>query len=152
MSCFALVQVDRSAVPTGQTDSDPTDIGDWETSGIIDVSTLFDENPGDLFLFDVQAHSLRDGVIADEGLVQGGQLGFLENPNSAKPSNPIEPENTPVGDLILSSPDGVAAEMINLRGFGEGETVTAEYNIFREAAFDNEVYFFAVDDINWQNW
>jgi hypothetical protein len=36
--------------------------------------------PGSLLLFDVQAHSVRDGTIggADE-LVQGGQLLFLSN-------------------------------------------------------------------------
>ncbi|NCO74613.1 MAG: DUF839 domain-containing protein [Cyanobacteria bacterium] len=74
-------QIDRTAVPEGQTDGRPDDIGNWESSGIIDVSNLFDETPGTLFLFDVQAHSLRDGVITTEGLVEGGQLAFLENTN-----------------------------------------------------------------------
>ena len=73
-----IAQMNRSAVfPAGTTDGDPTDIGDWESSGIIDVSTLFGEEPGSLFLFDVQAHSIRDGVIEEENLVQGGQLSFL---------------------------------------------------------------------------
>ncbi len=72
-----VAQMDRSAVPEGQTDGDPNDIGDWESSGIIDVSSLFGETPGTKFIFDVQAHSLRDGVIASEGLVQGGQIAFL---------------------------------------------------------------------------
>ncbi|MGB6297180.1 MAG: alkaline phosphatase PhoX, partial [Rivularia sp. (in: cyanobacteria)] len=85
-------QVDRNAVPDGQTDSDPTDIGDWETSGITDVSSLFDEEPGNLFIFDVQAHSLTDGVIADANLVQGGQLAFLENP--LETINEVSAENT----------------------------------------------------------
>lgn len=76
-----VAQMDRSAVPTGQSDRSPDDIGNWESSGIIDVSTLFGEDPGQLFLFDVQAHSLRDGAIADSGLVQGGQLAFLETPD-----------------------------------------------------------------------
>ncbi|MBE9174557.1 hypothetical protein IQ225_03135, partial [Synechocystis salina LEGE 06155] len=70
-------QINRDAVPEGQTDSRPTDIGNWESSGIVDVSSLFDAAPGTLFLFDVQAHSLRDGIIADAGLVEGGQLAFL---------------------------------------------------------------------------
>ncbi|MGD1805460.1 hypothetical protein ACP6PL_08460 [Dapis sp. BLCC M126] len=76
-----VAQMDRSAVPgepIPQTDGDPDDIGDWESSGILDVSSLFDQEPGELFLFDVQAHSLRDGVIAEENLVQGGQLAFLQ--------------------------------------------------------------------------
>lgn len=84
-----IAQVDRSAVPEGQVDTDPDDLGDWETSGILDVSTLFDQQPGELLLLDVQAHSLRGGPIGDpevesddptsddQNLVQGGQLGFL---------------------------------------------------------------------------
>ncbi len=79
-----VAQMDRSAVPGNpipQTDSDPDDIGDWESSGILDVSDLFDKDDGTFFLFDVQAHSLRDGIIEDENLVQGGQLGILSRVN-----------------------------------------------------------------------
>ncbi|WP_293139268.1 alkaline phosphatase PhoX [Okeania sp. SIO3I5] len=75
-----VAQMDRSAVPGDpipQTDGDPNDIGDWESSGILDVSDLFDQDPGTFFIFDVQAHSLRDGIIEDENLVQGGQLAIL---------------------------------------------------------------------------
>ena len=73
-----VAQINRDAeLPFGQTDGDPFDLGDWESSGIIDVSTLFDEKKGSLFLFNVQAHSVRDGNVATEGLVQGGQILFL---------------------------------------------------------------------------
>ena len=76
-----VAQVDRLAVlPDMQTDNDPTDLGDWETSGIIDVSTLFGEEAGTLFMANVQAHSIRDGSIADFDLVQGGQLVFMQVP------------------------------------------------------------------------
>ena len=86
-----VAQIDRSAVPEGQMDIDPDDLGDWETSGILDVSELFDKAPGELLIFDVQAHSLRGGAIGlpdiddsdplsdDSNLVQGGQLAFLIN-------------------------------------------------------------------------
>lgn len=74
-----IAQIDRSAVPSGQTDSDPTDIGNWETSGIIDVSDLFGAMPGySLFLVVAQAHSVRDGDISTWGLAEGGQILFLE--------------------------------------------------------------------------
>ena len=70
-----IAQVDRNATPSGQTDGDPDDLGDWETSGILDVTSLFDTEEGEVLLIgDVQAHSVRDGVIESEGLVQGGQL------------------------------------------------------------------------------
>jgi serralysin len=58
-----IAQIDRSAIPAGQTDTAPTDVGNWETSGILDVSKLFGAKPGELFVFDVQAHSLRGGSI-----------------------------------------------------------------------------------------
>jgi serralysin len=92
-----IAQVDRSAVPAGQTDTAPTDVGNWETSGILDVSKLFGNKPGEVFLFDVQAHSLRGGSIISatnvdgngdgtktdaENLVEGGQLSFLIAPNA----------------------------------------------------------------------
>ena len=70
-------QIDRDALPEGQTDPLPDDIGTWETSGILDVSNLFDEDAGTRFIFGVQAHSLRDGIIESDGLVEGGQLAFL---------------------------------------------------------------------------
>ncbi len=73
-----IAQVDPTAVPSGQTNTAPTDVGNWETSGILDVTHLFDVAPGGLVLvFDVQAHSLKGGVIDSAELVQGGQLGFL---------------------------------------------------------------------------
>ncbi len=87
-------QIDRTAVPAGQTDTNPTDLGNWESSGILDVSTLFGNQPGEMLLFNVQAHSLRDGAIGsstvegtdpssdDRNLVQGGQLSFLITPTA----------------------------------------------------------------------
>ena len=76
-----VAEMDRSAVPFGQIDVDPDDVGDWESSGIIDVSSLFGEEPGSLMLFDVQAHSVRGGLISTLDLVQGGQLAFLSRPD-----------------------------------------------------------------------
>ncbi|TWU27908.1 choice-of-anchor I family protein [Novipirellula artificiosorum] len=76
--------VDENVASTGQ-----QDIGDWESSGIVDVSTLFGEAPGTLFLFDVQAHALDDqgrfaetagtpaARLVDSDLKEGGQLAFL---------------------------------------------------------------------------
>ncbi len=75
-----VAQVDRSVLPTGQTDGDPNDIGDWETSGIIDVTSLFDTTSTERLLFaTVQAHSVTDGIISTANLVQGGQLVFMSN-------------------------------------------------------------------------
>jgi serralysin len=112
-----IAQVDRSALPAGQTDSSPTDIGNWETSGILDVSNLFGANPGELFIFDVQAHSLRDGSIitatnidgngdgtatASENLVEGGQLSFLIAPNANLAQGTSVVSGTPSADTIYA--------------------------------------------------
>lgn len=70
-----VAEIDRAAVPTGQTDSSPADFGNWESSGILDVSKLFGEKGGTLFLTDVQAHSVN---LAASGLAEGGQLIFLQ--------------------------------------------------------------------------
>jgi serralysin len=90
-------QVDRSAIPSGQVDSNPADLGNWETSGILDVSKLFGNQAGEVFIFDVQAGTLNNGTIitatnidgdgngtatANENLVRGGQLSFLIAPNA----------------------------------------------------------------------
>ncbi|MEM6402958.1 MAG: DUF4114 domain-containing protein, partial [Cyanobacteria bacterium P01_D01_bin.116] len=50
-------------------------------------------------------------------------------------------------ELILTPVvDDNTTEIIDLRSFGNRE-ITAEYTISREANFDNQVYFFAVNDI-----
>ncbi|ACK66015.1 protein of unknown function DUF1555 [Rippkaea orientalis PCC 8801] len=74
-----VAQVDRGAtLLPGQSDISPTDLGNWETSGILDVTAFFPTKPGEkLFILDVQAHSVRGGDINSNNLVQGGQLGFL---------------------------------------------------------------------------
>lgn len=78
------LQIDRSAVPTsyGQTDASPTDYGNWESSGIIDVSSIYGEVGGSVFLADVQAHSVFNGNLGGDGyLSQGGQLNLIQNPD-----------------------------------------------------------------------
>ena len=51
-------------------------------------------------------------------------------------------------ELILTPvTDDNTTEIIDLRSFGNRE-ITAEYTISREADFDNQVYFYAVNDID----
>lgn len=84
-----VLEMDRSAVPFGQTDTAPGDLGNWESSGIIDVTSLFPTAEGErLFLLDVQAHAIRQGAIiqGEDGnpntsLVEGGQLMFASEHN-----------------------------------------------------------------------
>jgi hypothetical protein len=77
-----IAQVDRSAVPTGQTDGAPLDLGNWETSGVIDVTRDFGLQGERLLFINVQAHSLAGGAIDAENLDQGGQYLFLSVPET----------------------------------------------------------------------
>ena len=79
-----IAQADRTAIPGGMMDAANGFPGIWESSGIIDVSELFEEEPGNLFLFDVQAHGIRGGAVDTYSLGEGGQLLFLENNNDPK--------------------------------------------------------------------
>lgn len=119
-----VAQMSRDTVlPLGSTDPSSLSIGTWESSGIVDVSSLFGEAPGTLFLFSVQAHSITDGVISARNLVQGGQLSFLEygvpsgafkiNPNTGviTVANPkaIDLSNQSAYSLRIQASDGVNA-------------------------------------------
>ena len=77
-----IARIDRSVVlPEGSTDERPGVIGAWESAGILDVTHLFDSRLGErVLLATVQAHTIRDGMIAKHKLVEGGQLILLRRP------------------------------------------------------------------------
>lgn len=74
-----IARIDRSVVlPKGSTDEMPDAIGKWESAGILDVTHLFGFRAGErVLLATVQAHTIRDGMIAKHNLVEGGQLILL---------------------------------------------------------------------------
>jgi hypothetical protein len=77
-----IAMIDRTALPTGQTDPNPADIGNWESSGIMDVTSLFQTLPGEiLFVADVEAHNVVGAPLGAPNqvndLVEGGQLVLL---------------------------------------------------------------------------
>ena len=127
-----IAQIDRTALPATQTDNAPTDIGNWETSGITDVSKLFDRKPGELFIFDVQAHSLRNGNIASQNLVQGGQLSFLTAP-------------TPIATELKLKKNSF--DTINVSGGINKSKTTVSFSISSNGANQvSELGVFLVDD------
>lgn len=93
-----VAEIDRSVVLdasipvwTDAEDEAPNEVGKPESSGIVDVSRLFDEKPGTLFLFDVQNHGIddqnrfnADSRIVDGDLKEGGQLLFLQRKEEKK--------------------------------------------------------------------
>ena len=97
-----IATIDRKVILDPSTAGTPFDLradqpGGWESSGLLDVSVLFGYAPGDLFLFDVEAHGIRaqsiehpnglgpnpDSRIDDGDLYEGGQLLFLIAPSGA---------------------------------------------------------------------
>ncbi len=86
-----IAEMDRTVVvPKGVSDPDSTSFGKWESSGILDVTNFFElqgnwtstnvQETKRLLIGTVQAHSLKDGVIREKNLFQGGQLIFLKEP------------------------------------------------------------------------
>lgn len=74
-----IARMDRTAVwPAGSTDGRPETIGLWESSGLLEVSSLVGATRSDpVFVFTVQAHTVMDGPIQQHRLVEGGQLLWL---------------------------------------------------------------------------
>ena len=69
-----IAEMDRDVVlPAGSLDPRAGGLGEWESSGVLDVTDLFDLPEGvTLLVATVQAHSLTDGSIAQDALVEGG--------------------------------------------------------------------------------
>jgi hypothetical protein len=78
-----ILEMDRNAVPFKQTDSSPADCGNWESTGVIDVTNLFKtENQETLLLIAVQGHSNNNvlnpnsPIGGNTNLSEGGQILF----------------------------------------------------------------------------
>ena len=87
-----IARIDRSVVlPKGSTDARPTVIGQWESSGILDVTHLFESRVGErVLLATVQAHTIHDGIIAKHKLGEGGQLLLLRRPARMVPEQAVK--------------------------------------------------------------
>ena len=75
-----IAEVNRRAELTGTVDTAPNDLGNWETSGVIDVTCLFNSR-STILLINVQAHSMKDDLFggnnANHELVEGDQMVLL---------------------------------------------------------------------------
>ena len=82
-----VAEMDRSAVAPGDaTDSGAGDLGNWESSGVIDVTDLFKTAKDEtLLLAVVQAHGIRNGSIGGNArLAEGGQILLLSKAFGAR--------------------------------------------------------------------
>ena len=110
-----IARIDRSViVPKGSTDESPGVTGAWESSGVLDVTRLFVTRVEErVLLVTVQAHTIRDGLIATHKLGEGGQLILLRNPpaefperdnTSPAPPPELEPHLAAIAGLAQPSP------------------------------------------------
>jgi len=149
-----VAETDRSTVlPLGSTDGNTTDVGNWESSGIIDVSTLFNEAAGTLFLFDIQAHSITNGQIAAKNLFEGGQLCFLEkgseygafslNTNTGvitlTRSGAIDLDTFPIHGLRLQAFDGTNSTFKQIT-INVTNTAATKTNNIKVATYNTSLY------------
>jgi endonuclease I/methionine-rich copper-binding protein CopC len=149
-----LAMMDRSTVlPLGSTDSAPTDIGNWESSGIVDVSNLFGKPAGTLFLFDVQAHSITNGLIASKNLNQGGQICMLEmgvetgtfamSPNTSAltvaNAELLDASAQPIHELRVQAFDGTTSTFSSLT-VNVNTNFVARTNQFKTATYNTSLY------------
>ncbi|NYH96848.1 choice-of-anchor I domain-containing protein [Novosphingobium marinum] len=116
-SVVRIANIDRSVLlPEGAVDEAPDVPGHWESSGILDVSALFDRPAGSLFIADVQAHGIDDqnrfdvegdaARIVDGDLKEGGQLVFLFNEEATTDTFPTSGNAGVFGQFM---PDAIAS-------------------------------------------
>ena len=107
------------------------------------------------FIFQGNSQSL-DHILVSDRLASNAEFDivhvnseFTENSQRASDHDPLVASLTiPAGSenkIVTQEVDGTTVEGIDLTGL-TGQ-VTADFTITREAGFDNEVYFYAVDDI-----
>ena len=75
-----IAEINRGFVPIGTVDTAPNDLGNWETTGILDVTSLFNSR-FTMLVVNVQAHSMKGDLLGgdniDRELVAGGQMVIL---------------------------------------------------------------------------
>lgn len=77
-----VAEVDKGAIPTGFVDATTATLGTWETSGIIDVSSLFGKAAGTLFLSNVMAGNITTGSATTGLAEQDSQLVLIAKPGA----------------------------------------------------------------------
>jgi len=116
---YRIAEVNRQIIPQTYSDGCTERVGCWESSGIIDVSDLFDI-PGDevLFLLDLQAHELVGPEITKHDLKESSQLIFLRGPATLATEEPSDDgcDCDMSGYVAMEDFDALRAEVRELQG------------------------------------
>lgn len=98
-----ILELDENAA--GPEFNDPTEPGEWESSGIIEVAPSDftpESRPGRSdYLLDVQAHSIEDSEVLGGNFIQGGQLLLAEAAGELKFGTPEADDLTAYQDDIV---------------------------------------------------
>jgi Ca2+-binding RTX toxin-like protein len=81
-SVTRIAHINRGAVPAGFEDVNAGSVGSWESSGILDVSDLFGQPGGTLFLASVQARGITNGSLTVGAVTRDGQLVVIAAPGA----------------------------------------------------------------------
>ncbi len=128
-----LVMNRDAALPSGQKDNETGSLAAWESSGIIDVSTLYGNAPGTDFFFNVQAHGVTGGSIDKLNLVEGGQI--------LRVSQLATNSSAQTAITALQSPEKPFILDLEATGYS---SLAGEANASREADYDSSVGFYRV--------
>ncbi len=135
--------IDRSVVldasiaePNDAVDDAPNNAGEWESSGIVDVSDMFGEEAGTLFLLTVQAHTVDDQErfnpttrIRDSDLGEAGQLLFLSAPE--RPADGVTL-------TLLHNNDGESALLPTTNSVDDNDVIVGGVDAFKSVT-DREI-------------
>ncbi len=75
-----IAEINRGFIPVGTEDTQPDDLGNWETTGVLDMTSLLNSR-FTMLLVNVQAHSMIGDLLGGRNisndLVEGGQMLLL---------------------------------------------------------------------------
>ena len=134
-----IAEMNRNAVlPIGAYDTRPDQMGNWESSGVIDVTEFFPDASGTVLLLNVQAHSVRGDLYGGEDirreLVEGGQILLLHQFSMAPPtvtSGDYDADND--GLIEITTLAQLDAIRYDLDGNGLGSLADQHYVSYTQA-------------------
>lgn len=138
-----ILEVDENAA--GTQFNDPTEPGQWETSGIIEVDS--NARPGkSSYLFDVQAHTVTGSEVLNGTHVEGGQLLLVTPAAEQKFGTQGEDDLFAYQKDILFGGDG--ADILDaLTGIGQNRLYGGDGNDILFAGVNDRLFGEQGDDI-----
>ncbi|MEM6399590.1 MAG: Ig-like domain-containing protein, partial [Cyanobacteria bacterium P01_D01_bin.116] len=138
---IAIADEDGNVITIAANDTNQVSIAD----GVVTINPAADLMNDKEYTVTIESGAFIDGAGNEFNgtIAADGAFNFTTAAATAQPINPINPIN-PI-DTSNEDTDGNVIELIDLTAY-TGQTVTANYEINREADYDNNVYFYKVGD------